>query len=264
MKTLSSSSRFSRFVLILMMAVTAAMLVIPQPVSAQQTDYRISVNRNFGFSSGSQIRGDFTVSIIGDETTVQSVAYLIDGQAIGEVAAAPFKLRFKTQDYPEGVHEIGAVITLKDGSTVTPQVRRFEFVSAEVESSVVQKIIFPLLGVVLLMVVLGTGSQMLAARRRGPSPEAGFQRNYGLAGGSICPKCMRPTPRHMWGLNMVVGKLDRCENCGKWSIMRAQPIEVLRAAERAEIEAEKADTPKPAQTEEERLRELLDRSRYTN
>ena len=128
-----------------------------------------------------------------------------------------------------------------------------------------QKIIFPLLGVVLLMVVLGTGSQMLAARRRGPSPEAGFQRDYGFAGGSICPKCKRPTPRHMWGINMVVGKLDRCENCGKWSIMRAQPIEVLRAAERAELASEKADAAAvPAQSEEERLRELLDRSRYTD
>jgi hypothetical protein len=108
MKPFCPSSRFSRFVLILILVGLTAVLIIPRPISAQDTDYRVSVNRNIGFSSGSQIRGDFTVSIIGDETIVQSVTYLIDSQAIGEVTATPFKLRFKTQDYPDGVREIGA------------------------------------------------------------------------------------------------------------------------------------------------------------
>ncbi|MHB1481866.1 MAG: hypothetical protein ACYCXH_06045, partial [Bellilinea sp.] len=58
-------------------------------------------------------------------------------------------------------------------------------------------------------------------------------------------------------------KLDRCENCGKWSIMRAYPIDVLRAAEAAEFKVEQGEGLVPEKTEEKKLREMLDDSRYT-
>ncbi|HAD07188.1 MAG TPA: hypothetical protein DCE76_08530, partial [Anaerolineaceae bacterium] len=67
---------------------------------------------------------------------------------------------------------------------------------------------------------------------------------------------------HIWGINLVVGKWDRCENCGKFSLMRRQPLEVLRAAEAAERQSEQANLPASAKSEEEKLKELLDQSKY--
>ena len=94
----------------------------------------------------------------------------------------------------------------------------------------------------------------------------GAARNYGYAGGSICPRCHRPTPRHVWGLNVGLGKLDYCENCGKWSVMRRMPIEFLRGAEEAEkVSAAPASSqPLYEQTEQEKLREMVDKSKYDN
>ena len=67
----------------------------------------------------------------------------------------------------------------------------------------------------------------------------------------------------MTGINLVVGKLDRCENCGKWSIMRGYPLDVLRAAEAAERAAEQSTSPVSEKSEEDKLRDMLDDSRYT-
>lgn len=229
-----------------------------------QDGYSINVNKEFGFSNGSQIRGDFSISLIGDESNIASVTFLIDGQELVVVSQAPFKTTFKTQSYPSGGHQLNAVITFMDGTTQTVEARRFMFLSAEEERGAMSEILVPLLVVVVGLMVFGIGAQFLAGRGKPPGgPEPGTARSYGMAGGSICPRCKRPTPRHVFGLNMVVGKLDRCENCGKWSIMRAYPIDVLRAAEAAEIKAEQTKGLATEKSEEEKLREMLDDSRYT-
>lgn len=238
-----------------------AALFLPVSVFAQE-EYRVSVNRNIGFSSGSQIRGDFTISLSGPVENVASVTFLLDGQEMTTVVAEPFRYRFMTQDYPDGIHEFSARVTLKDGSTLETALRRFDFVSSEDQTSSMVKIIFPLLGITLLLTLIGGGATMLGRSKKGSGAYApGQPRSYGLGGGAICPKCKRPTPTHMWGLNLVAGRLDRCENCGGWSLMRRQPIDVLRAAEAAELESEKP-TVAAEKSEEEKLREMLDRSRY--
>jgi hypothetical protein len=114
-------------------------------------------------------------------------------------------------------------------------------------------------GVILIMVLL----QVLVFRKRKANPyEPGTQRSYGIAGGSICSKCDRPTPRHIWGMNLELAKFDRCENCGKWSVMRAMPLERLRAAEEAEKPDEGGVIGKTDQSPEDELRELLNKSKY--
>lgn len=236
---------------------------ITAPAFAQD-GYRVSVNKDFGFANGSQLRGDFSIALVGDAANVVSVTFLIDGQELAVVPQAPFKSKFKTQSYADGLHDLSANVTLKDGSILTSDSARFKFLSAQEESGAMQKIIIPLLAVVFGITALGMAAQFLAGRGKpAGGPEPGTARNYGFAGGSICPKCNRPTPRHMYGLNIVVGKLDRCENCGKWSIMRAYPLDVLRAAEAAERKAEQASVPASEKSEEEKLRDLLDDSRFT-
>lgn len=257
-KTHSALQIFTGFSLALTLLFAS---VIP---ALAQDGYRVNVNKEFGFANGSQIRGDFSISLIGGESNIASVTFLIDGQELAVVSQAPFKSTFKTQSYPDGGHQLNAVITFMDGTTRTVDARRFIFLSAEEERGAMSEILVPLLAVVGGLMVFGIGAQFLAGRGKSPGgPEPGTSRSYGMAGGSICPRCKRPTPRHVFGFNLVVGKLDRCENCGKWSIMRAYPIDVLRAAEAAEIKAEQTKGLATEKSEEEKLREMLDDSRYT-
>jgi hypothetical protein len=243
---------------------TVSLLAGSFNLAQAQAGYSIHVNRDFGFGNGSQIRGTFSLSLVGDEANVASVEYQIDGQKLAIASQAPFKVQFNTNSYPSAVHELGAVVTLKDGSTVTTETYRYQFVSAAEESAAMQNILIPLLAVVFGLIVLMLGIQLLAARGKpAGGPEPGTQRSYGFAGGSICPKCKRPTPLHPMGFNIGLGKFDRCENCGKWSVMRRYPMDQLRAAEIAEMSSERVSIAAGEKSEEEKLREMLDESRYT-
>ncbi len=243
-------------------ALLLTLILLPGAVLAQESDYRLSVSKDFGYGAGSQIRGDFSIRVTGPEEQIASVKFMIDGQPMGEVSQAPFRLKFNTTSYPAGIHELSARVNLKDGQQVDLGPTRFDFVTSEQQSQGMQKILIPLLALIFGAMLIGFGAQYLTMRGRPGKVEPGTARNYGVAGGAICPKCTRPTPRHVWGLNMMVGKLDRCENCGKWSIMRAAPLDVLRAAEQAELEMEKQTSPAPEKSEEEKLRELLDKSKF--
>ena len=59
---------------------------------------------------------------------------------------------------------------------------------------------------------------------------------------------------------MLFGKLERCPFCGKWAIVRARPLDELRAAEQAEVENSEAEAP--VQDAEEHLRQEMDESRF--
>ncbi|MEN4012951.1 MAG: Ig-like domain-containing protein [Bellilinea sp.] len=261
MKT-SLFSIHNRIVHSLVIAMIAT-LVLSSTVFAQD-GYRLRVDRNVGFSSGSQIRGDFTIHLSGDQEAVAAVTFLLDGEEMATVTAAPFRHRFSTQNYPEGVHEFTARVTLKDGTVLETGARRFEFVSGNAQTEAMLRIIVPLLGIVLLVTALGAGGSYLAGRGKPNGRYApGEARHYGFAGGAICPKCNRPTPIHIWGINLLAGRWDYCENCFKFSLLRRAPLDILRAAETAEREAEKTTLLAGAKSEEEKLRELLDQSRYS-
>lgn len=259
-----TKTRSSLIILTAVFLVLTLFFATARPAMAQD-GYRVNVNKEFGFANGSQIRGDFSISLIGETANIASVTFQIDGEELAVVDQAPFTTQFKTQSHPDGEHQLGAVLTFNDGTTESVAARRFMFLSAEEERGAMKDILLPLLAVVLGLMVLGLGAQFLTGRGKpAGGPEPGTARSYGFAGGSICPKCKRPTPRHLFGVNLVVGKLDRCENCGKWSIMRAYPIDELRAAEAAEIKAGQAKGPAAEKSEEDKLREMLDESRYTD
>jgi len=246
------------------LTLTAILILASFGSVSAQDGYSIHLDRDFGFGNGSQIRGTFSISLIGTAENVSAVVFKIDDQELAALSQPPFKFQFNTSNYPSGSHALSAEVTLKGGSTLTTPARTYQFATAEEEGAFMKEIIFPLLGVLLLITVLGVGSQYLAARGKpAGGPEPGTQRNYGFTGGSICPKCNRPTPIHPLGFNLVVGKLSRCDNCGKWSIMRRVPMELLRAAEIAEVKADQAGAASMEKSEEEKLRDLLDNSRYT-
>jgi hypothetical protein len=231
------------------------------PARAQTSQLQLSVRRNFGYGGGDQIQGSFSMLASGP-ADLKQVTFKIDDQVVGTVTAAPFQVDFSTDSYALGWHTLTAAGTTASGQSLVSDPRRFEFVSAAAGWQSVGRILVPILGVLGLALVAGLSIAVMDIRRSRAAPTPlGAERHYGLLGGAVCPKCGRPFARHWWGLNAGLGKLDRCPHCGKWSIVRAQPLEQLRAAEAAELK-DAQGAPVPELSPEEKLRRQLDDSRY--
>ncbi|MBP7227481.1 MAG: hypothetical protein KA988_00090 [Longilinea sp.] len=234
--------------------------LLPLSTPAQTEEFRLSVRRDFGYSNGSEIRGNFTASILGEESQIASVRFEIDGQLMAEVHQPPFRIKFQTDTYPNGWHELRAVVQTRDGRSVTTAPRRFQFVSAAEESAAMRTILLPMLGI-LVLVFSGMFISVFVNLRKKPSTlPLGAPRRYGLKGGAICPHCQRPFGLHWWSLNLVTGVYDRCDFCGKWAFQKHRPLSELRAAEAAELQREQAQPT--ASATKDRLEEMLDDSRY--
>ena len=233
--------------------------------AAQSEEFRLNMHRTFGFSSGSLVRGTFSLDIV-PTTNIKSVTYLIDGKTMAVVTGSPYSLSFQTTQYSNGLHELSALVETLDGRKVATDVRRFEFATSEQESAGITNIIFPLLGGVLVLMTLGIALNFLVLRKQ-PKWDLplGTPRSYGLAGGGVCPRCHRPFALHWWAPNMGLGtKFDRCDFCGSWGIIRRQSRSSLVAAEAAELQNALPLEPVKTKTAEEHLREQVENSRYIN
>lgn len=241
--------------------------VFTRPVLAQETEYKLDFNRNFGYGSGINVRGSMSLAIVGNLEAVRKVTYSMDGKTIAEVSAAPFKFNFSTADYPVGLHKFSAVVETQDGQQVNTNAIQRNFLSKDEESQSMQKIFIPILAGVLLFTLIGVGSQVWAARK-GRVQAPGTPRSYGMMGGTICPRCGRAYAVHVWSLSLVAGRLDRCDFCGKWAfITRRSPADLAAAerAERAALRDSESSLPgaqENGETEEERLRKMLDESKF--
>ena len=163
---------------------------------------------------------------------------MIDGETMADVSSAPFNFKFQTDDYGFGNHQMWAEAMLKDGTSLTTPAVQYNFVSPEEEREQMGSILGIIGGglvVTLLVVGLIQGALLKGSKNRLHQP--GEPRNYGMLGGTICPKCGRPFPRHLFGIKLIVGRLDRCDNCGKWVMTTRASQDALHAAE----EAERAD-----------------------
>jgi hypothetical protein len=242
---------------------------IAGPVMAQsgtpESGYTLNVHRTFGFGNGSQIRGQFSEDVIGPGT-IQSVTFLIDGQPIGQAAQAPFKFDFNTSSYPLGWHDLTATIQTTDGRTFTTPARRLEFASADQESAVMQNILFPILGIVFLIILVTIGFQFfVVGRRPNKTLPLGAERHYGIMGGAICPRCQRPFSIHWYALKIGFGtKLDRCDYCGRQGLFTVVSRDKLAQAEAAELTSAQSGQSMPALDEEAKLKKSLDDSRFSD
>jgi len=232
------------------------LLLAAVPATAQTTcELSIEFHRDFGYAAGGEIQGAFSLTAGGPENLAK-VDYYLDDQLLGSATQPPFKISFNTGTYPLGRHTFTAVGTTADGDQVCSPDRTVEFVSAEEGWQTAGKIVFPILGVVLLVSLLGTAGPMLLGRK------AKFRLGeYGAAGGAVCSRCGMPFSRHLMSPNMVFGKLERCPHCGKVSIVTAASASALREAEaRWQADSHKGEL-KP-ESETDRLREQVDESRY--
>ncbi|MCB2214318.1 hypothetical protein KQH50_02865 [bacterium] len=246
-----------------LLILAALVLGAATPVSAQTDDYRVHLRRNFGYGGGANIRGDFTISLVGDEASVADVVFLIDGESMATASEAPFRFRFDTDDYGFGTHRLWAEYTLLDGSKGTTAAVQYNFVSPEMQREQMTTILLGIGGALVAVMVIVALIQGTLFKKKGPRYEPGEARQYGMLGGSVCPKCGRPFPRHIWGIKLVVGRLERCDNCGKWVMTtRATPaeLEAAEARERAEVAADQDVAAAPGPDGDQ----LLDDSRYVD
>ncbi len=229
------------------------------PANAQDGESRLSLSKNWGYSAGGQVQGLFTLSVRGPQDMV-SVRFDLDGEEMATLTQPPFAFQFNTDKYPTGWHTLSATARTSTERTLISNVIRVEFVTAEQGWQVVQRIMIPLLVVVAGAILLSTLGQFLLTGRGQHHFEPGAPRNYGIAGGAICPKCGRPFARHLISPNLLVGKLERCPYCGKWSVVPSASREALTAAEAAELAASQPNVSEASP--EEKLRRQLEQSRY--
>jgi len=227
---------------------------------AQGEELNISFSRDFGYSSGGgDIQGLFSIKVKGPDTLTKVVFYM-DDSVMGEDAEAPFGFQFQTDSYPHGEHAMYAVGTTSDGRELKTKVVNANFVSAEEGNQATMRILIPVLVIVGVAILLSVIIP-IATGRKTVALEPGTPRNYTM-GGTVCPKCQRPFAMHLYGLNLGLGKLDRCPYCGKWSVVRRQSLQMLRAAEEAELESAKETGSVQGMTEEEKLKKQLEDSKF--
>lgn len=224
---------------------------------AQENQVTLGFSKDFGYAAGGEMQGMFSFKAKGPENLVR-VAFFIDGQKIGEDNEAPYSLQFSTDNFPLGEHTLSAIGYTSDGKELPSNQYHRTFVSAEAGWKAALGILGPVLGLVIAISLISIVGPMLMDR--GKKTPLGSPRNYGFSGGAICPKCGRPFALHMFKLNLLVGSLDRCPHCGKFSIVRHASMAELRAAEAAELEG---STPQVSEmSEEEKLRKELEGSKY--
>lgn len=233
------------------------------PALAQaQAELSLRLSKDFGYSSGTgKMQGTFSMKASGPDN-LSRVVFYIDGKQIGEVSQSPFNLQFNTDNYALGVHTLSATGYTTSGEELQSNEIKAEFVTASQGWQAALKIAIPIIVVAFGAMLLSALIPALTGRGKKSSLPLGAARNYGSLGGAICPKCGRPYSRHIWGMNLMVGKLDRCPYCGKWSIARRATPQELKMAEEAELQMAQNESQVPAQSEEEKLRRELDNSRY--
>lgn len=228
--------------------------LLPAVALAQSEQLDLRLSRDFGYGAGNQIQGKFSLRVNGPDEIVQ-VDFIIDDEIVYTDTEPPFRYQFNTDDFTPGVHTMTAVGYTADGMAVYGSEFVRQFLSADQAKSSTMKIIVPLLIVVGIITLLGALAPALMMRGKEFKPGS-----YGAAGGAVCPRCTFPYSRQVLAPNLLVGKLQRCPHCGKWAIVpRASQPELDAAEARWAREGTSAVEPP---TEEEKIRQLLDDSRY--
>jgi hypothetical protein len=243
--------------------VLLAILGFVTPAGAQVVEeLELSVSRDFGSSDGTgDIQGTFSMKVTGPSNLVQ-VRFYIDNTVIAEDTEPPFKVQFVTDDYAPGKHTMHAIGYTSDGRELRTREMTFNYMTAEESWQRGLKIVLPILVLVLVWKLLSTGVPSLSrGRKKGELLPPG-EKNYGVIGGTICPRCASPFALNLFSPNLLVGKLVRCPNCGKWFIGRRASNDDLLIAEEAAWRQVHSATRVSEMKDEEKIRKELDDSKY--
>ena len=250
-------SRLKSWVLLIVI-IWGAIFGLRTAVAQESSTLNLSLSRDFGAAFGNNIQGTFSFRLSGPDN-LSRVVFYIDDQIVGEDGEAPFRLQFKTGDFPLGVHTLYAIGVTDEGQELRSNSLSRNFISG---SSATRSSLY----IIIPIIVLAIGGRFLVSwisnRGRHSSDQVSVK-VHGPHGGTICPKCHKPFARHIWGLNLVVGKYDRCPHCGKWSLVRMPP-DVLDAAVEAMAQAEAAQNQAASDDmdDDDRWRKRLDDSKF--
>ena len=118
---------------------------------------------------------------------------------------------------------------------------------------------------VILLAWLGVRAWQFLSIKKQAAIQPGTERDYGIMGGAICPKCFRPVRLGFMAIKLGFGtKVIRCEFCGKWSIVQRASLADLRTAEAAELADARSGQLTAVKSESDRLKEQIDELRFTN
>lgn len=239
-------------------------LLLAAPGYAQQENQlTLGLSRDFGYGGlGNDIQGTFSAKIVNPPPDLVKVDFLIEGKLMVEDTQAPFIYQFNTDNYPLGLHTLSALGYTSTGAELHSNEISPNFVSAQEGWKAVLKIILPVLGLVIAAMLMAAFIPILTGRGKKLDTPLGAPRTYGVSGGTICPKCHRPFSLHLLTLHLLTYKLERCPYCGKWSLVRPYSRAALAAAEAAELEGSKPAGEMAEESEEERIRKELERSKY--
>jgi hypothetical protein len=245
-----------RFVLIISFVCS---LISAISAFAQTNDLSLKLSRDFGYGGfNNDIQGLFSMKVTGPMDLVKVIFY-IDSVAIGEDIQPPFILQFNTDSYSIGNHTLFAVGYSQNGQEYKSNTISANFVPAAVGNSAAVKIVVPVLIIVFGAIILSFVIPLITGRGKTKDVPLGAERSY-ITGGGICPRCHRPFALPLFSINLGLSKLARCPYCGRWSVVRIQPILKLREAERAELEWDKGKVAE--ETDEEKLRKTIEDSKY--
>jgi DNA-directed RNA polymerase subunit RPC12/RpoP len=224
---------------------------------AQADELSLKLSRDWGYGGlNGDIQGLFSMHVSGPPDLVK-VEFYIDDNKMGEVDKPPFDLQFNTDAYGLGVHKLHAL-----GYSSTELKYFSNAISANfVPKQNVMKFILPVIIVVLISILISNLLPILISRKKKNIP-SGAERNYGINGGSICPKCGRPFPLPLFSMNMGLSKLTVCPSCGKWIMVKRKSIDVLRQAERDELIRSRGRDFAENSTEDEKIINDLEDSKF--
>lgn len=244
--------------LILGTCLLAMMFGAGTAVAQANTALELRLSRDFGAGFGNRIQGTFSFRVSGP-ANLSRVTFYIDDDVVGEDSEAPFRLQFKTDDFPLGTHRLYAIGVTQDEQELTSNSLSRTFISSSSANRTTLYIIIPI-------VIIAVGGRLLSswiANRGNEGGNKAAQNVHGAFGGTICPKCHKPFAMHIWGPNIVVGKFDRCPHCGKWSVVRRAHPDVLNTAVEAMQQAEQEHTQPANKTDDETdWRKRLDDSKF--
>jgi DNA-directed RNA polymerase subunit RPC12/RpoP len=248
--------------IVLLSFLNGLLLLIPDAVYAlEEAELDIRMRRDFGYGLGSDVQGTFSLRISSTEELVK-VIFLIDDEVFAETHEPPFHVQFQTNNYDPGVHTLMAVGYTQDGREIYSRQIRANFLSAEAARTSFLKIIIPILGIIIGVSIISFIGPLLFGRKKTVTQFPDTPISYGLFGGAICKKCQKPFSIQGWGPNLMIGKLNRCPNCGKWGLVkRAHPTDLAKA-ETGELDREDTVPQSHTVSEEERLRKEISDSRY--
>ena len=233
------------------------LLLLPTTAQAQEDtegiELRLTRDWGYGGFSG-DIQGTFSYRVTGPDNLVRVECYM-DDEAIAEITSPPFNYQFNTDNFEPGSHTMYAIGYTPDGTAMESKKITRVFLSAEAAGNMTKVIIVPILIIVGIATFAGILGPVLLGRHKRHRPGV-----YGPAGGAVCPRCTFPYSRSILALNLLVGKLSRCPHCGKWAIVARASISALEAAE--ERLADEGQSTIETETEEEKLRKMIDESRF--